>query len=195
MKKLASLPARSQVCGVKPEEPSCSRRRVGVLPSLMWTLTTGSLVPTPIWPPLLDVEGVVARAGLDAERVVAGGGVFDREVVEAAVGGVVADQAPVVVGEAGGGGGVVEVDAQVVLFQAQGVGAEVLTVCAVEADAGGALDDDVVGEDLVLARLEGEGVDGRAAGDGEGRRRRTRPWRRCRRGRRGATPFMVICQV
>ena len=35
MKKLASLPATSQVCGVKPEEPSCSRRRVGVLPVLM----------------------------------------------------------------------------------------------------------------------------------------------------------------
>ena len=45
-----------------------------------------------------------------------------------------------------------EFDPQVVLFQAEGVGAEALTVVAVEANAGRALDDEVVREDLVLLK-------------------------------------------
>ena len=85
------------------------------------------------------MDGVGDGAGVDAEDLTAGSGVLDREVVAAAVGGVVADQAPVVAGEVGGSGGVVEVDAEVVLFQAESVGAEVLAVGAVEADAGRAL--------------------------------------------------------
>jgi hypothetical protein len=48
-----------------------------------------------------DVERVVGRPGLDLERRPARRRVFDREVVAAAVGGVVGDQPPVVVGEAG----------------------------------------------------------------------------------------------
>ena len=50
-KKPASLPARSQVWAVKPEEPSCSSRMVGVSPSLMWSSTTGVEVPKPMRPP------------------------------------------------------------------------------------------------------------------------------------------------
>ncbi len=51
MKKLASFPARSQVWGVNPLEPSCSRRSVGVLPLLMWMSVTGVEVPRPRRPP------------------------------------------------------------------------------------------------------------------------------------------------
>ena len=46
-KKLVSLPARSQVCAAKPEEPSCCRRRVGVLPLWACRVTTGVEVPKP----------------------------------------------------------------------------------------------------------------------------------------------------
>ena len=51
MKKLVSLPATSQVCGWKPDEPSCCRRSVGVSPSMVWISTDGVDVPLPIRPP------------------------------------------------------------------------------------------------------------------------------------------------
>ena len=50
-KKLASLPATSHVCAVKPLLPSCWRRSVGVSPSTTCSSTTGLLVPRPIRPP------------------------------------------------------------------------------------------------------------------------------------------------
>ena len=50
IKKFVSFPARSQVWGVNPLDPSCSRRRVGVSPSFTCSSTTGDPTPTPTSP-------------------------------------------------------------------------------------------------------------------------------------------------
>ena len=48
--------------------------------------------------------------------------------------------------------GVLELDAQVVFLQAQGVETEGLSVDAILADAGALLNDEVIGNDLILVR-------------------------------------------
>ena len=50
IKKLASFPAISQICGVKPLLASCSMRKTGELPSAICNFTTGASVPKPIFP-------------------------------------------------------------------------------------------------------------------------------------------------
>ena len=76
------------------------------------------------------------------------GRVLDRESADAARSRVVREEPPVVGGK-GAGGGVVEEEAEIVLLENQGVEPEVQAVDAVEAGAGAALDDEVVGDDEI----------------------------------------------
>src|SRR6185436_5374276 len=69
----------------------------------------------------VDEDRVRRGSGGDGERRLRAGRVLDRELARAAAGAVVGDQAPVIGREAGRHGRVVEVDAQVVLFEAQRV--------------------------------------------------------------------------
>ena len=50
IKKLASFPDISQLCGVQPKLASCCKRKVGVLPYKICNFTSGSAVPKPIFP-------------------------------------------------------------------------------------------------------------------------------------------------
>src|SRR6185369_4478014 len=103
----------------------------------------------------VDEDRVRRRGAGDGKRNRRGRDVFDGELVRAAAGGVVPRQLPVVVREAGRGRRVVELDAGVVLFQANRVEAERLVVHAIEADAETALDDRVIGRnDVVRSGVE-----------------------------------------
>ncbi|MEZ5714074.1 MAG: hypothetical protein R3D85_02195 [Paracoccaceae bacterium] len=113
---------------------------------------------------IVDIERVAGRERFEREDGAVVGGVFDRELVLAATGGVVRRQLPVDIGETARGRGVVELDPQVVFLQAQRVEAEAFAVDAVEADAGRAIDDQIVVEDLIGlgdARAQAEGRRGR----------------------------------
>ena len=81
-KKLASLPATSQVCAVKPPELFCSRRIAGVLLVLTWRSSTGVAVRRPSRPvestkiefvgaPPVTVNGTVAAVTSSIENLLA----------------------------------------------------------------------------------------------------------------------------
>ena len=96
-----------------------------------------------------DEERVRRRARGDRERHLRSGDVLDGELAGAAAG-VVGGELPIVVRAAGRRRCVVELDAGVVLLEADGVEAEALVVDAVETDTQAALNDCVVGSDHVL---------------------------------------------
>ena len=111
-----------------------------------------------------DHERVRGRACGHAERDPSGGFVDEHEAVGTAARGLVGLQHPVVGRKPRGRARVVELDAQVVLLQAQRVEAKALVVHAVEADAIAALDDQVVRDHLIRRRGRGE-QQGHACGD------------------------------
>ena len=95
-----------------------------------------------------DPQRIRRRSGIHPKGNACRRAVLDREVIAATVCLVICDQAPVVAGE-GASGGVIEVDPQIVLLQADGIGAEILVKDRIEAECPGPLHDKIVGNDLI----------------------------------------------